>query len=338
MDVYLSNYRYGGRGGYNGGGGGNTRGRYHDGDDDYHDTRGGGGGNTYGGGDRDRDRRYDPTAPSNDRTGPPLVLASIDSLDMTDMRRFLMSPSPKRVGIIQCYITRNKSGTNKLFPEYKVYMKEGDRFLMGSKKRPNNATSNYLISMAEGDLNRSSGNFLGKLRSNFVGTEFQIFDDGLNPRDVEPEDASALSRIRRELGAVFYAANVLGTKGPRKMQVVIPRVEADDSSYDWRSLHRDDEMLSLARNHDYSHMHYFINKPPRWNDQVGAYVLNFNGRVTMASVKNFQMVPNDDQENVVLQFGRVAQDMFTMDFAWPLSPLQAFAVTLSSFDSKIACD
>jgi hypothetical protein len=31
------------------------------------------------------------------------------------------------------------------------------------------------------------------------------------------------------------------------------------------------------------------NKPPKWNEQVGAYVLNFNGRVTRASVKNFQV-------------------------------------------------
>jgi hypothetical protein len=45
---------------------------------------------------------------------------------------------------------------------------------MASKKRPNNKTSNYLISMAEGDLSRDGANYLGKLRSNFVGTEFQV--------------------------------------------------------------------------------------------------------------------------------------------------------------------
>ena len=47
-------------------------------------------------------------------------------------------------------------------------------FLMASKKRPNNKTSNYLISMGEGDLSRDGTNYLGKLRSNFVGTEFQV--------------------------------------------------------------------------------------------------------------------------------------------------------------------
>lgn len=38
------------------------------------------------------------------------------------------------------------------------------------------------------------------------------------------------------------------------------------------------------------------NKSPSWSDESGAYVLNFHGRVTRASVKNFQMVRPDDRE------------------------------------------
>ena len=40
--------------------------------------------------------------------------------------------------------------------------------------------------------------------------------------------------------------------------------------------------------------------------QLGAYCLNFNGRVTHASVKNFQLVEEHDLENVILQFGKVS--------------------------------
>lgn len=39
--------------------------------------------------------------------------------------------------------------------------------------------------------------------------------------------------------------------------------------------------------------------------QLGAYCLNFNGRVTHASVKNFQLVTESDPEYVILQFGKV---------------------------------
>ncbi|MES1911375.1 MAG: hypothetical protein MHM6MM_003817 [Cercozoa sp. M6MM] len=31
------------------------------------------------------------------------------------------------------------------------------------------------------------------------------------------------------------------------------------------------------------------NRKPQWSEAVGAFVLNFNGRVTEASVKNFQL-------------------------------------------------
>ena len=80
-----------------------------------------------------------------------------------------------------------------------------------------------------------------------------------------------------------------------------------------------------------------VNKKPKWDDAHGGHVLNFQGRVTESSVKNFQLCPvntlsssgsgsssgstvvNDD---VVLQFGRVAKHKFTLDVRFPMSPMQ----------------
>jgi hypothetical protein len=62
-----------------------------------------------------------------------------------------------------------------------------------------------------------------------------------------------------------------------------------------------DDMMNRMKDRNFRDLVYLINKPPRWNEQVGAYVLNFNGRVTMASVKNFQLVDPDEQNAVVLQ-------------------------------------
>ena len=75
-----------------------------------------------------------------------------------------------------------------------------------------------------------------------------------------------------------------------------------------------------------------------WNDDTQSYVLNFHGRVTQASVKNFQIVHESDPEYVIMQFGRVAEDVFTMDYRYPMCALQAFGIALSSFDSKLACE
>ena len=81
-----------------------------------------------------------------------------------------------------------------------------------------------------------------------------------------------------------------------------------------------------------------INKPPKWNEQMLAYCLNFNGRVTKASVKNFQLVSSEAPDHIILQFGKVGKDTFTMDYAWPINTLQAFAICLTSFDNKLACE
>ena len=79
---------------------------------------------------------------------------------------------------------------------------------------------------------------MGKLRSNFVGTEFQVcckicttaqqisqifllpqvFDDGSSPSGPEAGERTS-EHVRTELGSVMYAPNVLGSRGPRKMQV-----------------------------------------------------------------------------------------------------------------------
>lgn len=37
-----------------------------------------------------------------------------------------------------------------------------------------------------------------------------------------------------------------------------------------------------------------MNKSPSWNEQTQSYVLNFHGRVTQASVKNFQIIHPDN--------------------------------------------
>lgn len=88
------------------------------------------------------------------------------------------------------------------------------------------------------------------------------------------------------------------------------------------------------------------NKSPRWHEQLQCWCLNFNGRVTVASVKNFQLVAStgnvvvrqEQKEDVILQFGKVGKDVFTMDYQYPISAFQAFAICLSSFDTKIACE
>ena len=275
-------------------------------------------------------------------------MESLNKLDTDNpvmMRAFLTRPCPKSVGMMKCYIKRNKGIKNKLFPEYRVYLKETNAFLMTSKKRIGNATSNYLISMGRNDFdNRLSPNVLGKLRSNFLGTEYTIYDGGRNPHYENSCDDNADGNVRCELGAILYAASTtLGAKGPRKMKACIGKVDEDNSATKiWQPMNEDDDrMVTCFKDNSSSqnnNLMSFVNKNPGWNGEIKAYSLNFNGRVTLASVKNFQLIDESNPEKIYLQFGRTGKDEFIFDFQWPLSPLQAFAFALSSFDSKLGCD
>ena len=81
------------------------------------------------------------------------------------------------------------------------------------------------------------------------------------------------------------------------------------------------------------------NRPPWWNAELGSFVLNFGGRVSVASVKNFQLcIRSDPDATIMLQFGRIhgGRHSFTMDYSHPLTTVQAFSIAVSSLQSKIS--
>jgi len=261
-------------------------------------------------------------------------------IDTSDLRAFLMRPGPQGA-MVQCYIQRRKSGLARLYPTYEVYLKDGEQFLLAARRRKKQKQSNYKVSLDKDDLSRHSSNYFGKLKSNFMGTEFQMYDSGINPEKLaDAQKDGSMTQVRQELATVLYKQNVLGSRGPRKMKVMVPNVDEHGNRIELRPTTMEDTMLERykAAKHD-DDIQILRNKQPKWNDQVGAYVLNFNGRVTRASVKNFQLCNvAKDPDHVVMQFGRVGKDAFTMDYQWPLCGLQAFGIALSSFDYKIACE
>jgi len=259
-------------------------------------------------------------------------------IDTSDLRAFLMRPGPQGA-MVQCYIQRRKTGLARLFPTYEIFLKDGDQFLLAARKRKKKKSSNYVISLDRDDLGRHTGSFFGKLRSNFIGTEFILYDKGVNPERLnDSQKEGSQIQVRQELGTILYKQNVLGSRGPRKMKVMVPTVNEQGQRKVLRPTSKDETMLErykAAKNDD--DVQILKNKQPKWNDQVGAYVLNFNGRVTRASVKNFQLCNMArDPDAVLMQFGRVGKDSFNMDFQYPLCALQAFGIALSSFDYKIA--
>ncbi|XP_020300826.1 protein king tubby-like isoform X2 [Pseudomyrmex gracilis] len=272
---------------------------------------------------------------NRDNTSSPELEGNVEG----NIEQFVLQPANKKMHY-KCRITRDRKGMDRgLYPTYFLHLERdyGKKiFLLAGRKRKKSATSNYLISTDPTDLSRGGESYVGKLRSNFLGSQFTVYDNGYSLMKDDKRDER--SNPRQELAAVVYDTNVLGFKGPRKMTVIIPGMTSDQKRVE---ICPRDESETLLERWKLKHMDNLIelhNKTPVWNDDTQSYVLNFHGRVTQASVKNFQVVHDSDVDYVVMQFGRVAEDVFTMDYRFPLCTVQAFAIALSSFDSKLACE
>ncbi|CAF1062345.1 unnamed protein product [Adineta steineri] len=244
-----------------------------------------------------------PTATSPQLT---YALRSLFEMITEDLDKFVYTPAPNGLGDIQCRITRDKRGMEKgLFPTYYMHVERpGDGkkfFILAGRKRRRSTTSNYLISTDATDLSRDGERFIGKLRANMLGTHFTVYDQGSNPKRNIP-----VEEHRRELAAIVYETNILGFKGPRKMTIIIPGMSSDHHRVEVRPRNESESLVERWKHTNMDNLLELHNKTPVWNEETQSYVLNFHGRVTQASVKNFQVVHEDDQDYVCMQFGRVS--------------------------------
>ncbi|XP_042487628.1 tubby-like F-box protein 5 [Macadamia integrifolia] len=300
----------------------------------------------------------------------------------------LKQPGP-RDSPIQCFIRRERATST-----YRLYLGltpallgENGKLLFAARKTRRATSTDFVTSLDANDFSRASNTYVGKLRSNFLGTKFTVYDSQppydaagqLNSRPNRRIHAKQVSpRVpagNYSIATISYELNVLRTRGPRRMQCTMHSIPVSaiqeggsaptptefpnslDEQFSFLSVSKpkdpvvDFSSTSLSEQpalvHGAGEALVLKNKAPRWHEQLQCWCLNFRGRVTVASVKNFQLVaavePSHqvsvaEQEKVILQFGKIGKDIFTMDYRYPLSAFQAFAICLSSFDTKPACE
>mmetsp|Transcript_70669 Transcript_70669/g.199535 ORF Transcript_70669/g.199535 Transcript_70669/m.199535 type:complete len:277 (+) Transcript_70669:74-904(+) len=88
--------------------------------------------------------------------------------------------------------------------------------------------------------------------------------------------------------------------------------------------------VELAAMDDEARGRRLVTKMPTWNDEVGSLVLDFKGRRVQASAKNFQLTQEGSEKHLVCQHCKIAPNTFSLDFRFPLSAVQAFAVSLTT--------
>uniref|UniRef100_A0A1J3HHW7 Tubby-like F-box protein 6 n=1 Tax=Noccaea caerulescens TaxID=107243 RepID=A0A1J3HHW7_NOCCA len=294
----------------------------------------------------------------------------------------LKQPGP-RDAPIQCFIKRERAtGIYRLYLGLSPALSGDKSKLLLSAKKVRRATgAEFVVSLSGNDFSRSSSNYIGKLRSNFLGTKFTVYENQPPPLDSTRSSNRKLPPSMRvspwvsssthsySIASILYELNVLRTRGPRRMQYIMNSIPVSsiqeggqvDSPTEFtnqgnKKMKKKKKPLmdfcsgNLGGEFVVNEPLVLRNKSPRWHEQLQCWCLNFKGRVTVASVKNFQLVaaaaeagknmniPEEEQERVILQFGKIGKDIFTMDYRYPISAFQAFAICLSSFDTKPVCE
>ena len=116
---------------------------------------------------------------------------------------------PKTIKKLECTIYRDKSGiSKKMYPQYDLITSNGKHFLVSAKKMNMVGSAHYVITLDEHEMKRQSSGFLGKVRSNGSGTEYNLFGIGENPSKGLPPE-----QTRNQLAAVYYVClyNNIGT-------------------------------------------------------------------------------------------------------------------------------
>ena len=219
----------------------------------------------------------------------------------------MLTPGPV-TEYVQCYLQRTK---HAMHTEYELYLKEGDTLLATATSAAKDSSVRIFAPPAGGaGATDPSPTRLGKLqRSGALGTEFCLVDAGFNTKKKSVWDDE---RDKVDVGemqgrtTLCTASYSVSFTGERKLAVKTDNVK-------------------------------FVSKQPTWDAERKKKVLDFRGRVTMASRKNFQLVTLCDTADethsgpVIMQFGKVGKDGFNLDFCGPFSGLQAFGVALSVF-------
>ena len=235
-----------------------------------------------------------------------------------------------RTDLVQCVIIRDRTGMTggRLFPTYELINEVTKKTILLAKKMNLNRTSNYhFFDMTRGaagsKLTKKSGNYLGKLRAkNGSRTEYVL----LSKNSVSHDELAAVMFDRLSIFEQLKEGSQ-----PRKMIVALPPLDTEDCPIPQPMVEGGNSMIgSLYSSKKDFKMHYLETKEPVFEN--GNFRLNFGGRVTIPSVKNYQLVYSHDVNEIICQFGKVGDEKFHLDYKFPLNALQAFATAICQFN------
>jgi len=236
----------------------------------------------------------------------------------SNLQPVLKVPVSHDATFVRACIVRDTKGTRRLCPRYIFSFQSGKHAIaMIALKQAGNMRSNYhIFDVSRGGnmkLTKKGGNYIGKLRR----------DVGQSGESSRTYSLHNVSTSKEQVAAFVFQRKSLVNKWatgspPRKFCAIIPNIDENGESEPVRCILGPAMMIfdcdSTVSIQQYGEacrkMITLSSREPRL--ESGKYKLNFKGRVTVPSVKNMQI--ENSEGCLVMQFGRIAKDKFSLDY------------------------
>lgn len=190
--------------------------------------------------------------------------------------------------VLRCKLIRSNEGQDKIYPTYTLINEADDKFIMCARKRKKTARTTFLISNNADDLTKSSNSYVGKVKAHSNNTSYVAYD----ARTYSPTHAD---KGLHEMVGIDYSRGIT----PRQMKVATRPTSIAEHAGTIEKFSED--ILKDAAN-SAKNVLLLKNKEPTFNEATQKHTMNFNGRVKLPSVKNFQLCLDNDREFCVRKF------------------------------------
>jgi hypothetical protein len=109
-------------------------------------------------------------------------------------------PLPKYVKKLEFVVRRDRNGlSKKVYPRFDLTLASNSMFILASQKMNAIGAAHYNITTEWEKMDKETPGYLGKLRADLVGVEYNLFGVGQNPSTQLPDQM-----LREQFGAVYY--------------------------------------------------------------------------------------------------------------------------------------
>ena len=188
-------------------------------------------------------------------------------------------------------------------------------FVLSAHKIKKKLRTNYIIS-SDYDCNNNE-NIIAQLNSNSFKNEYFLYNNGISPKKLNENEDKVLRKYLLQIK--FKNENNF-----KVGHIYLPKYGYDKNHFYNKDKDKNDKLSNL----DSKDIIVYQNESPELDVFKGYYVNNFSPRVKEKSENNFRIF-DKVTNHTILECGKISDNVFSMDFSYPFSPLEAFGICLS---------